>query len=100
MTDLAVDDQDGGEVADAEIVAGLLLGARQQAPEAVEPTVGPLHHPAPRRMTIGVPWRRQGLRRAGLGWNVGDIAAGRRRLPALGIVIAPVQGQVRWRRRG
>ena len=31
MADLAVDDEDSGDVAEAEVVAGLLLGAGQQA---------------------------------------------------------------------
>ena len=41
MADLAVDDEDGGHLDEAEVVGGLLLGARQQAPEAVEPGYGP-----------------------------------------------------------
>jgi hypothetical protein len=43
MTDLAVADENSGEVAEAEIVTRVLLGAGQAAPKAVDPTVS--HHP-------------------------------------------------------
>ena len=54
MAELAVDDKDGGELDEAEVVGGLLLPADQQAAEAVEPAVRDLHHPAARGMAVGV----------------------------------------------
>ena len=54
MADLAVDDEDGGELDKAQVVAGLFLGARQQPAEAVEPAVADLHHPPPRRVAVGI----------------------------------------------
>src|SRR5215211_3411661 len=53
MAQLAVDDEDGGELDEAEVVAGPLLGAGQEAPEAVEPAVAGLHHPSPWRVGWG-----------------------------------------------
>ena len=70
MTDLAIDDEDGGQVDEAEVMAGLLLRARQHTPEAVEPAMRHLHHPTPWRVTIRVSgWRQRG-RRARLGRDV------------------------------
>ena len=54
MAELAVDDQDGGQLDEAEIVRCFLVPARQHSAEAVKPRVRHLHHPAPRRMAIGV----------------------------------------------
>jgi hypothetical protein len=44
MADLPVDNQDAGDVAETEVVAGLLLGPRQASPEAIESTMGDLNH--------------------------------------------------------
>ncbi len=56
MTDLAIDDEDGGQVDEAAVGTGLLLGACSQPPEAVEPTVRDLDHPTPRWVTVGMAW--------------------------------------------
>jgi hypothetical protein len=45
MADLAVDDEDCGDLTEAEVMAGLLLGAGQEPPEAGEPTVGHFDDP-------------------------------------------------------
>ena len=93
MADLAVDDEAGGQLDEAEVVARLLLPADQQPPEAVEPAVPDLHHPAPRRVAVGVPRRRQRLRRARLGRDVRRVAAGAAVVAARGVVVAPVQAR-------
>lgn len=100
MANLAIDDQDRGDVAEAEIVARLLLRPRQQPSESIEPTVRDLDHPAAGRMAIGVAWRRQWGGRARLGRDVRRVPAGGRRLAAGGVVIAAVEREMRWGRRG
>src|SRR5215204_4174449 len=96
MAQLAVDDEDGGELDEAEVVAGPLLGAGQEAPEAVEPAVADLHHPSPRRVAIrgGGRWERPV--RAHLGRDVRGIAPRRRLVPARCVVVPPVQDEL-WR---
>lgn len=95
MTNFTVNDEDGGEVADAEIATGLLLSARQEPPEAAEPAVRHLHHPTPRRVAVGVAWWRQWGGRAGLGRDWHRVASHGCRLPSVVVVIAAVQRQVR-----
>ena len=67
MADFAVDDEDGGELDEAEVVLAVLLPAGQQAAEAVEPAVADLDHPAPRRMPLRIAGRRQRLAALALG---------------------------------
>ena len=43
MAELAVDDQDGGELDEGEVVRGFLVPADEQPPEAVEPAVPDLN---------------------------------------------------------
>jgi len=95
MAQLAIDDEDGGEVHQAEVVEGLLLPADEQAAEAVEPGMGDFNDPAPGGMAIGVTGRGQGLGGAGLGRDVRDIAVGAGRVPTGVIVVAPIQAQLR-----
>lgn len=82
MANLAIDDQDRGDVVAAEIVTRLLLRARQQPSASIEPTVRDLDDPAAGRMAIGVARRRQGGGRARVGRDVGRVLAGGRRLAA------------------
>jgi hypothetical protein len=50
MANLAVDDENSGELAEPEIVPRVLLGAGQAAPAAVDPAVSHLPN---RQSTIG-----------------------------------------------
>ena len=54
MAELAIDDEAGGELDEGEVVGGLLLPADEQPAEAVEPAVPDLHHPAARRVAVGM----------------------------------------------
>ncbi len=67
MADLAVDDQHGGELDEAQVGGGPLLPARQQPAEPVEPAVRHLDHPPPGRVALRVTRGRQGALRARLG---------------------------------
>src|SRR3954447_1847017 len=101
MADLAVDNEDGRDVTEAEVATGLFFRARQQAPETIEPAMRHLHHPTPRRVTIGVSrwWQWGGL--APLGRDVHRVTPHDCRLPTGLVVIAPVQrqlGRLHWRR--
>ncbi len=49
MAELAVDGQAGGQLQEPQVVPSLLLPPDQLPPEAIEPTVTDLHHPATRR---------------------------------------------------
>src|SRR5687768_1288098 len=100
MADLAIDDEDGGEVDEAEVGRGAFLPANEQPAEAVEPTVGHLHHPAPRRVPVGVAGRWQRRGGTGFGRDVGAVATGSGLLPAGWIVVPTVQRQLRRRGRG
>ena len=94
MADLAVEDEAGGKVDEAEIVGRLLVPADEQAAEAVEPAVGDLDDPAPGRVAVGVAGWWQGLRIRRLGRDVRGIATADGDLTAGGVVIAPIQAQV------
>src|SRR5690349_17373291 len=90
MADLAVDDEDGGELDEAQIVVALVLPAGEQAAEAVEPAVPDLDDPAPRWVALRSAGRRQRGLRARLGRDVrGDPPAGCR-LSAGVVIVAPV----------
>src|SRR5579875_2097609 len=95
MTQLAIDDEAGRQLQEAEVVGGLLLPTNQYAPETVEPGVTDLHHPAARRVTLGVAGWGQRLCRAGLARDVRRVAAAGRGLSADIIVVAAIQAQVR-----
>lgn len=95
MAQLAVDDEAGRQLDEGEVVLGLLFPTDQEPPEAVEPGMRDLHHPPSRGMADGITGWRQGLRGTGLGGNVGDGAPDPGRLPADGVVVAPIEAQVR-----
>jgi len=61
MAQFAIDDEDGGELDQREVVVGLLLPTDEQATEAVEPGMGDFDDPAPGWMTGGVTGRGQRL---------------------------------------
>src|SRR4051794_7203432 len=88
MAELAIDDQDRGQLDEAEVVGGLLLPADEQAAEAVEPTVPRLHDPAAGWVAVGVAGRGQGLGGAGLGRDVRGVAVADGRLAAGGVAVA------------
>jgi len=67
MAQFAIDDEDGGELHQTEVVGGLLLPADEQAAEAVESGMGDFDDPAPGRMAGGGTGRGQGLGSAGFG---------------------------------
>src|SRR6185312_4432544 len=90
----AVDDQDGGELHEGEVVGGPLLPADEQAPKAVEPAVRDLHHPAARRVSGGVAGRWERLRGAGLWRDMRGVPVRAGLLAAGRIVVAPVQAQM------
>ncbi len=71
MAQFAIDDEDGGELHQAEVVVRLLLPADEQAAEAVEPGVGDLDDPAPGRMAGGVTGRGKGWAALALGGMCG-----------------------------
>jgi len=100
MAELAIDDEGGGQVDEAEVGGGSFLPAGQPAAEAVEPTVGDLHDPAPRRVAVRMPGWGQRRRRARLGRDVGGIASGGSLGAARLVVVAPIQDQVRRSGRG
>jgi hypothetical protein len=54
MAQFAIDDEDGGELDQREVVVGLLLPTDEQAAEATEPGMGDLDDPAPGRMAVGI----------------------------------------------
>src|SRR5204863_7008595 len=87
MAQLAVDDQDGGELDEGEVVGGLLLPAHQQAAETIEPAVAGLHDPAARRVAVRVAGWRQGLLGAALRGDVRGVAPAGGRLAAGGVVV-------------
>jgi len=62
MAEFAIDDEDGGELHQAEVVGGLLLPPDEQAAEAVEPRVGDLDDPPPGWVTVRVAGWWQGVR--------------------------------------
>jgi hypothetical protein len=92
MADLAIDDEHGGELDEAEVMAPLFLPPGQQATVAVEPAVSDLDHPAPRRMALRIARRRQGAFVARLGREVGRAAAGQGLMSA-GVVVVLALGQ-------
>ena len=94
MTEFAINDEDGGELHQGEIVVPLLFPANEQTAEAVEPGMGDLDDLAPGGMAVGVTRRRQRLGGAGLGRDMGDIAVRTGRVPAGVIVVAPIQAQL------
>jgi len=93
MTQFAIDDEDGGELDQSEVVVRLLLPADEQAAEAVELGMGDLDDPAPGRMTGGVTGRGQGLGGAGFGRGVRDIAMRTGGVPTGVIGVAAIQAQ-------
>ena len=94
MADLAVADQDSGQLDEAEIVGGLLVPADEQAAEAVAPAMRRLDHPAARRVAVGVAGRGQGLCSGRFGRDMRGVAAARRGLAAGGVIVAPVEAAV------
>src|SRR5215211_4856600 len=100
MADLAIDDEDRGELDEAEVVIALVLPAGQETAEAVEPAVADLDHPAPWRVAVRVARRGQRLRRARLGRDVRGVATTDRRFPAGVVVVAAVERYVRLDCRG
>ena len=67
MADLPVDDEDGGELDEAEVVLSAVLPSHEQAAEAIEPAVADLDHPPARRMPFGIAGRGQRRGHARLG---------------------------------
>lgn len=82
---------------ESTVLAGRLLDAGQQAPEAVEPVVRRLDHLAPRRVAVGVAWQRHGALGPRLGRDGRYQPARRRGLPALVVVVAPDRDQAQLR---
>ncbi len=71
MAELAVADEDSGELDEAQVVGGLLVPADAQAAEAVAPAVRHLDHPAPWRMAVGWPGGGSGCAALALGGMCG-----------------------------
>src|SRR2546430_6290695 len=94
MAQLTIDDEDRCQLDQREVVLALLLPADEQAAETVEPGVRHLHHPAPRRVAVGMAGWRQGVGLAGLGRDVRHVALGAGGLPAGGVVATPIPTQL------
>lgn len=94
MANLSVNDQDGGQLDKAQVVGAVFLPTGPQAPEAVEPAVTHLDHPAPRRMAVRVAGGGQGPLDRCLGRDVRRIPPRDRRVAARLVIISPVQHQM------
>ena len=98
MAHFPVDNQAGRQLDTAQIIGRFAFTARLEAPEAVEPGVADLDHPAPWRMPVRIARRGQRLRCTGLGRDVTGVAMRGRRRPAVGVVVAAIQAQMAFRR--
>src|ERR1035437_4883677 len=77
----------------SQIILGLLLPPRQDAAEAVHPTVGPFHHPAA-GLETGLVFDRLGFFAAGP--NVGGVTELQDQLTCLIVVVSLVQAEPLW----
>ena len=94
MADLAVADEDGRELHEAQIIGGRLVPTDEQAPETIAPAVRDCDDPAPGRMAVRMRGRRHRCRRPRFGRDVRGVAVAGSRFAAGGVVVAAVQTEV------